>query len=454
MRSTSTDPTMPRQPINPTRLIAATRSLVALQRMHYSLPPGEKSMSESAAAEIILPREAEWSPGFDVARASDAYVATIPPAERAKSDAYFEGGYWIGAWGTLITVLIAWLLLTTRFSARLRDLTERRARRPFLQACLYAAGFLLALSLLTLPWTLYTSFFREHQYGMTNQALGGFLGEWLISLALGLVFGSLAIAGLYAIVRRVRERWVLWATGATAVFMLFVNLVYPLFLAPLFNDYQPLPDGEVRRSILALAEETGVPADDVWWFDASRQTKRISANVAGFAGTIRIALNDNLLNGTTLPEIRAAMAHEMCHYVLNHWLWLPLIIVLTLGFGYWIVDRVFAVIQRRHGERWGVRDLADPAGLPLALAIFSAVMLLLTPLSNNITRIAEHQADAFGLDAAREPHGFASVAMRLAPYRKIEPSPLEELIFFDHPSGRTRVERAMTWLAEHPPTTP
>ena len=411
-------------------------------------------MATELSPQLILPPEAEWGPTFDAARAIDAYVATIPAAEREKSDAYFEGGYWIEAWGTLITVLIAWLLLGTRSSARLRDFAERRTRSQFLQVFVFAAGFFLALSLLTLPWTIYTGFFREQQYGMSNQDLGAFLGEWLIALALGLVFGSLAIAGLYAIVRRVRDRWVYWATGATVIFMLFQILVEPVFVAPLFNEYRSLPEGEVRRSILALAHESGIPADDIWWFDASRQTKRISANVSGIAGTTRISLNDNLLNGTTLPEIRAAMAHEMGHYALNHSLWIPLAMMLVLGLGYWVVNRLFALVQRRHGERWGVRDITDPAGLPLALAIFTIVMLLLAPVTNSIIRIAEHQADAFGLDAAREPHGFASVAMRLAPYRKIEPSRLEEIIFFDHPSGRTRVEHSMRWLAEHPPTTP
>jgi STE24 endopeptidase len=81
-------------------------------------------------------------------------------------------------------------------------------------------------------------------------------------------------------------------------------------------------------------------------------------------------------------------------------------------------------------------------------------MLLLTPLTNTIVRTAEHQADAYGLDAAREPHGFASVAIRLGAYRKLDPSPVEELIFFDHPSGRARVTRSMAWLAEHPPASP
>lgn len=408
-------------------------------------------MSTEQATALVVPSDAEWGSRFDVTRATDAYVATIPAAEREKSDAYFEGGYWIGFWSALITVLIGWLLLRSRCSARVRDFAQRRTRAPFLQGFICAAAFLLALAVLTLPWSLYTGYFREHQYGMSNHTLGGFLGEWAIGLALFVTFGALMLAILYAVVRRVRERWVYWATAFTALAILFVILVEPVFVAPLFNDYRSLPEGEVRRSILALARETGVPADDVYWFDASRQTKRISANVAGIGGTARIALNDNLLNGTSLPEIRAVMGHEMGHYALHHGLWLTLAFTLAFGFGYWVVNRLFGYFQRHYGERWGLRELSDPAGLPLAYAIFTAVMLLLTPVTNTISRTAENQADAFGLETALEPHGFASVAMRLASYRKIEPGPVEEILFFDHPSGRARVERAMQWLAAHPP---
>ena len=190
----------------------------------------------------------------------------------------------------------------------------------------------------------------------------------------------------------------------------------------------------------------------MYWFDASRQTKRISANVSGLWGTTRISLNDNLLNGTSLPEIRAVMGHEMGHYRLHHGLWLTLAFSLLLGIAYWVINRSFSRFQRRHGERWGVEDLADPAGLPLAFAIFTIVLFVLTPFTNTVTRIVEARADAFGLDSAKEPHGFARVAMRLSSYRKLEPGPLEEIIFYDHPSGRARVARSMRWLADHPPS--
>jgi STE24 endopeptidase len=407
-------------------------------------------MSESTP-QLSVPAEAAFGPTFDVARATDAWIATIPAEHREKSDAYYEGGYWIDFWGALITIGVCALLLRLRFAARLRDFAAALGRGPWVQSLVVALGFIFALSLLTLPWDLYTHYFREHAYGLSNYTAGRYLGEWALNLLVSGGIVALAISGIYRLVRRVRGRWVLWATAVTAVFILFVFTVQPVFVAPLFNDYRPLPAGEVRESILALARETNVPADDVFWFDASKQTKRISANVSGLGGTARIALNDNLLRGTSLPEIRAVMGHEMGHYRLHHGLWLAAGFTLVLGIGYAVIHRTFGRIQRRHGERWGVRDLADPAGLPLAFAIFTVVMYLLTPATNSMVRVAENQADAFGLEAAKEPQGFASVAMRLSAYRKLEPAAIEELIFYDHPSGRVRVERAMRWMAAHPP---
>ena len=186
--------------------------------------------------------------------------------------------------------------------------------------------------------------------------------------------------------------------------------------------------------------------------------KPVIACVSGMAvgGGFELALSCDLIyaadhSSFALPEIRAVMGHEMGHYKLNHGIKLAVGFTIALGIGYFVVNYAFGRIQRRHGERWGIRDLADPAGLPLAFAILTVAMYLLTPVTNSLVRTAEHQADAFGLDAAREPHGFASVAMRLGTYRKLGPGALEEVIFFDHPSGRRRVARAMQWLADHPP---
>lgn len=232
--------------------------------------------------------------------------------------------------------------------------------------------------------------------------------------------------------------------------MLLVNFIAPVFLAPAFNHFQPLRPGPVRDAVLSLARANGVTTQDVYWFDASKQTTRISANVSGLGNTMRISLNDNLLGKTSLPEINAVMAHELGHYVLNHpfKLVLQMGLVLAAGFAFtqWAQRRLVA----RWGSAWGLRGPDDIAGLPAVIALLSVWFFLMTPVTNSIVRNAESEADMFGLNAAREPHAFASAAMRLAAYRKLEPSALEEFVFYDHPSGRTRVRMSMTWFAENP----
>jgi len=258
------------------------------------------------------------------------------------------------------------------------------------------------------------------------------------------------VALLYAAVRRTGERWWVWASGGAFVLILFLIMLAPVFVDPLFNDYKPLREGVVRQSVLSLARANLIPTDNVVEFDASRQTTRISANVAGFLGTTRVALNDNLLNKTSEPEIKAVMGHEMGHYVLNHALRLTVYLSLVIAVGFWFVHRVLAWALARWGTRLGLEGRTDPAALPLAIAVFSLFFLLATPLTNSIIRQAEAEADAFGLDAAQEPNGFAMAAMRLSTYRKLVPGTLEEILFYDHPSGYQRVHASMIWLKEHP----
>ncbi|MFM8769942.1 MAG: M48 family metalloprotease, partial [Rubrivivax sp.] len=194
-----------------------------------------------------------------------------------------------------------------------------------------------------------------------------------------------------------------------------------------------------------LARANGVPTNEVYRVDASRQTPRISANVAGLGSHAQIRLNDNLLNRTSLPEIRAVMAHELGHYVLNHppkmLMQFSLLILFGFLFCQWALRRLFV----RFGALWGTKDVGDVASLPLLAAVFSAFMLLATPVFNTIIRTQEIEADRFGLNLARDPHGFAEAMLKLADYRKPDPGALEEVVFFHHPSARHRIHDAMRW---------
>ena len=414
-----------------------------------ALAQSEAPASRELPPGLQIPDAARPGPDFDAERATEAYLNLLSPEQRASSDAYFEGGYWLQLWGLLYGFAIAAVFLYSGLSRRMRDLAERTSRRPWLQTMIYALQWVLAGFVLGLPLAIYQGFVREHQYGLATQDFGAWFGDQLKGLMVLLIMGPPLIALLYAAVRRAGARWWIWAGGGTFVLILFVMMLSPVFIDPLFNDYKPLREGAAREATLSLARANQIPVDNVVEFDASRQTTRVSANVSGFLSTIRVAMNDNLLEKTSLPEIKAVMGHEMGHYVLNHGVRLSVYLGLVLALSYWVVHRLFDSALARWGRRFGLRDRADPAALPLAIAILSLFFFVATPLVNTIIRQAEAEADMFGLDAAREPHGFAMAAMRLSMYRKIKPGALEEILFYDHPSGYARVHGSMLWLQEN-----
>jgi STE24 endopeptidase len=384
---------------------------------------------------------------FDPVAATEKYLASVPPEKRAQSDTYFEGGYWLELWTFLLGAAAQWLLLQRGWSAGMRDRAARLVRFRPLQTAAYWTQYLLATSLLLFPFSVYAGFIREHQYGLATQTFPAWLGDQAKGLGVGLVLGGLAVVTLYGVFRRMPRTWWLWGSMVMIGFNIVTLLIGPVFIRPLFNTYTPLADPRVRDPILEMARAHGVQVSEIYQVDASRQTTRISANVSGLLGTERISLNDNLLRRGSVAEIKSVMGHELGHYVLNHMyenvLFTSIVIVVGFGFIRWGFDRSV----RRWGARWGVRDIGDVTGLPLIVLLFSIYGYAITPIQNTFIRSNEYEADLFGLNAAREPDGFAEISLKLGEYRKLEPGPIEEWIFFDHPSGRTRILAAMTWKA-------
>lgn len=395
--------------------------------------------------------QAADKPAFDIEKASRAYLEKIPPEKKAQSDAYFEGQYWLQLWSFLYGAGLAVLLLQSRLSARLRNLAQRLTRFKPLQTGLYAVQYILLMAVLSLPLGVYQDFFREHQYGLSNQNFGGWLGDWAKGLMVSVILGSLLMMALFGVVRRLQRTWHIWGALVAVGFLVVSVAIAPVYIAPLFNKYTVLADPKVVEPVLRLVRANGIPADKVYEMDASKQSKRVSANVSGFLGTTRITLNDNLINRSTLPEVEAVMAHEMGHYVVNHVLKGILFfgIVIVVGFALlrWTVLRML----KRFGARWGMSDVGDVAVTPLVVLVFSTYSFILTPFTNSYVRMQEMEADMFGLNAARQPDGFAEAALKLGEYRKMEPGPLEEWIFFDHPSGARRIRTAMRWKAANLP---
>lgn len=386
---------------------------------------------------------------FNPEAATQTYLDSVPADKRASSDAYFEGGYWLLLWDFLLVVGVNLGLLVTGVSRRMRDLAERLVRFRPLQTLAYCLQYFIVTALVLFPMTVYEGFFREHQYGLSNQSFGAWLGDHAKALGVGLLLGGLAVTALYGVVRRLPRTWTLWGTVAAIGFVIFGTLIAPVYIDPLFNEYTRLKDPVVSASIQSMARAQGVAVDDIWVFDASRQTKRVSANVSGFGGTMRISLNDNLLNRSSMAEIEAVMGHEIGHYVLNHIYKLILFFGVFIVIGFALLKWGFERIASVRGAAWGIRGIGDVAGLPLAIVIISAYSFAMTPVLNSSIRIEEAEADLFGVNASGQPDGEALVDLKLGEYRKLDPGPIEEILFFDHPGGRNRILMAMRWKAEH-----
>ena len=385
---------------------------------------------------------------FDAEKATAAYMATLSTKAKERSDRYFEGGYWLILWDFLVGLGVAAVLLFTPLSQRMRDFGERLTHYRWLQTVLYGVLYVVVSFVLTLPWGAYEGYFREHQYGMSNQTLPAWLTDQFKQLAISLILVPTALAVLYAVVRKSTRNWWLWGAVVSIVMLTFQLLISPTYLEPVFNKFYPLAESPLKEQILSLARANEIPVRQVYEFDASKQTTKVSAQVSGIFGTARVSLNDNLMNRGSPEEVRAVLGHEMGHYVLNHqykgMLALGVIVVVGFAFLSWSFNRM----SRRYAS-WGIRDVADVAGLPLLVALFTAYLFVLTPVLNSITRNMEIEADAFGLNASRQPDGFAQAALQVSDYRKMQPGPLEEALLYDHPSGWNRIHRAMIWKAEN-----
>jgi STE24 endopeptidase len=389
--------------------------------------------------------------GFDPAAATAAYLAQLPPEAHAKATAYTQGGHWLLLWGTLVGILVSWIVIRTGVLVRVRS----RFGNVWAAVAMVVIVDTIIETLLSLPWDIYAHWWRERSYGLTSQAFGGWFGEHFLTLAVGIVVSLIMYSGLYWIIRRSPKRWWIWSAALVVLGFGALVLLQPIIIEPLFNSYKPAPPGAMRDEIVAMAKQVGVPSDKILIYDGSKQSNRYSANVAGLFGTARVAMSDVMFKkDADLAEVRGVVGHEMGHYVRGHILVAAVEYGLLALVGLFLVDRLFPRFAGWLGAK-GVTGIADPAGLPVIGVILAILSLLATPISNTMTRWTEADADHFSVEHFNEPDGMAKALVKTIEYRAATPSKLEEFIFYDHPAVGNRVRAAMDWKAAHPkPETP
>ncbi len=349
--------------------------------------------------------------------------------------------------GTIVPIAFSLFLLLSGNSVLLEQYLALANGSYWVTLSLYLILFVILLQLVETPFSFYSGFIVDHRFRLSTQTLKGWVVDELKGLGIEVVFGVLAGAALYYLIRTL-SLWWLAAAILFAVVSILLSIILPYVLMPIFYKVTPIVDSSLKDDLLDMSKRVGARSvDRVLVADESRRSIRANALFSGIGKSKAIVLFDTLLSNFTRREVITVVAHELGHYV-NKDIWREAIVSGLLAIPlFFIADYVL----RQSAGSLGLTGIADPAGVPLIFAILIGVSFLLQPVSNGISRVTERKADEFALRAADDSEAQASAERRLADLSLAvdRPNRLVELFFYTHPSSSRRVELAEDWKKSH-----
>ena len=390
--------------------------------------PAAPAAAAPAATPAPVPASAPTVVVTEEMRAHQRWVDTL----------YFVGAFY--GFGVLIAVLALGI------SRRLRELADGVTSRPFLAAMVFWALLTVVTTGLSLPLDVVSDYVVPHRFGLSDQTLASWLWDQAKGMLLGVVIGAPLVALALAGIRRVRRWWLALWLGSVPV-MVFLILIAPVLLDPVFNTFKPLEDQKLKTELLDLASRAGIEGGRVYQVDKSKQTKTMNAYVNGLGPTKRIVLWDTIIAKMDHEELNFVMAHEMGHYVLHH-IWKGLAFALgVLLLAFWLAQRLVEWGTRRWGRTWGFDVPHDPAAVPLLLLVISVFFFFASPVMNGMSRYFEHQSDTFALELTHLNDAGARAFVKFAEDSKVLPDPPAFIRFwrYSHPPLAERIVYCNTY---------
>jgi len=388
---------------------------------------------------------------------SDSVIDTMPGPQSGDSPEvrrYNRIRRWLGMADALIGFLLLVVLLVTGWTGKLRDLAYLGAgQHYFLAVFLYVLMFSVIIKALSAPLD-YLGFRLEHKYNLSNQKMRSWLWDELKGWLVGLIFGTVFVEIIYAIIRIAPQRWwmIAWAVFV-GLFLLMAQLA-PVVLFPLFYKFEPLNNDSLRERLTRLGERAGTRVRGVYEWKLSEKSKKANAALMGMGSTRRIILADTLLENYSEDEIEAVLAHELGHHVRRHIVKGILTQVVVTFFGFWLTNEVlrYAIAN----DWFPVLDprLYDFANLPLIILVATVLGFLLMPALNAISRQHEREADRYAWENIAAVGPFVTAMQKLADQNLSErtPSRFVEWFFESHPSIQKRITAAETWAKGRQPS--
>jgi STE24 endopeptidase len=364
--------------------------------------------------------------------------------QQAKAYARIQKRLMLVDLGVSGAYLLAWLFFG--WSVRLREALSVITSNEWLLVALFALIFGSIMGLISLPLSYYEGYILPHRFGLSNQTLGGWIGDQVKAALVGGVLGLLLLEVVYAVLRLAPETWWLWATGIMILFNVLLANLAPVLLYPIFYKFKPLGEeyAELEKRLLRLADQAHTRVRGVYQFDMSRRTKAANAALTGLGNTRRIILGDTLLTEFTPDEIETVLAHELAHHVHK-----DILLGILVESGILLAGFYLASLVLDWGvAAFGMSGVGDIATLPLLGLAFGVFGLVTMPLTNSYSRWREHLADEYALKVTRNGPAFASAFTRLANQNLADADPpaWEEFLLYSHPALSKRIAMAQANL--------
>jgi STE24 endopeptidase len=392
-----------------------------------------------AAAWLLRPREVIEPLQVD----EGAYFA---PQELERARDYRSGQRLIMI-GSLVAEGAVLILLASGRPAPARRALESLGERPVLGGAAAAAGLFGVVTVVTLPFGI-AAHERSVDVGLSTQGLADWMADWGKATAIGAVFAAGIGTGALALMRRFGERW--WIPGSAAVVATAAVFTWlaPVVLAPIFNRFERLEEGQPREDALELANRAGVDVGEVYRVDASRRSTAINAYVGGIGSTKRVVLYDTLLEELDRGERRSVIAHELAHVEERDIQRGLLFVAISTPLALIFATALAREIARRRGA-----ELGQPAFLPAIAVAIAVSSFAINVAGNQLSREVEARADTFALELTDDPQGFIELQQELADRNLADPDPPEALhfLFGTHPTTVERIGEASAWKSGERP---
>jgi STE24 endopeptidase len=346
------------------------------------------------------PTQGASAPASTNATQNSTTTYHLSPEKYQKAIAYSRAGYRLYFLSVLWSFAVILFLLRSGFFAKLRDFAESRSRNHALQAVFFVPALFALLALLHLPISVYWHHLSLY-YQQSIEPWRPWLWDWTKAELLQIALALLVVTLLFALIRSQPRSWWLFAWLGAIPLSLFLGLIAPWYVDPIFNKFRPLQETQPQlvQSIVELSRRADIPIppERMFLMEASAKTNAINAYVTGLGASKRIVIWDTSIRKTKPEELLFIVGHEMGHYVLGH---------VLKGFAYFLgllfvalflAHRLLQWLIARWGSAWGIRGPSDWAALGVLLLLFNIMNFFGAPIGNAISRMQEHAADAYGL---------------------------------------------------------